>query len=65
LSDSRLFNFGQDFLAAVNISFHIFNDRYFPASVSVVVFSFVSKIVTALGMLAFLSDCTDMGANFI
>jgi hypothetical protein len=36
----------------------------FPALKSIIV-KFVSKVVTAFGLLAFLIDCPDMGIDFI
>jgi ascorbate-specific PTS system EIIC-type component UlaA len=38
---------------------------YFPVSKSAIIFGFVSKVVTALGLLALLIDGTDTGTDFV
>jgi hypothetical protein len=38
---------------------------HFPVSKSAIIFGFVSKVVTALGLLALLIDGTDTGTDFV
>jgi hypothetical protein len=37
----------------------------FPASKSAIIFNFVSKVLNPVGLLAFLTDCINMGTDFI